>query len=344
MSPENLHPKKINTLIDQLMQTKDPATVGLRKILKSKKQSGEAFPLKTHHLEEMSTASKGQKVFSDDEKKIISLERENLNLKEEVKKLKAEMEQKAKESYQKGHDVGKASGSNDGENIAEEKFNRKLEAIEQKVAEIIGNVEISRNAVLKQAHRIVLEISLEIARKIINTEVATNDDIVIYVIKKAISHIVDKHGFVVRVAPDDFSNVMSKKEAWTSISQRLEDISIEEDERIEKGGCIIESESGAADARIDVQVAEMAEVIATAWESSLAGDIDTEELEADEMEEPEVKSEEIHEPIQEQTGETDPDEENQGPGRFSGISQDQIDSLFNKVDEINDTPKDNPEA
>lgn len=335
MSSENIPPHKLNTLVDELMKTKDPATVGLRKILKSKKQSGESFPLKNHTLEEMSTASKGQKIFSEDEKKIISLERENVNLHQQIKNLKIEAEKRAKEAYQKGVNEGKRQGLSEGQSNADATYNEKIEEIENKVSEIIRNVEISRNGILKQAHKIILELSREIAAKIINTELTTNDDIVIYVIKKAISHIVDKNGFIVRVSPQDLSNVMSKKDVWTSISQRLEDISIEEDERIDKGGCIIESESGVADARIDIQLSEMKEVLDIAWESSMAGEVDTEEMEVEIIPEPEdIAAEEV--PAEEEAVKTvDPE---------VGIRQDQMDQLMKKLSEIDKKSKNDSEA
>ncbi len=336
MSSEQMPSKKLNHLVDELMKTKDPATVGLRKILKSKKQSGESFPLKTHTLEEMSTATKGQKIFSEDEKKIIALERENVNLKDQIKKLKIEAEKKSKDSYQRGLAEGKGQGATEGKSSAESEYNQKIEEIENKVTELVRNVEISRNAILKQAHKIILELSREIAGKIINTELTVNNDIVIYVIKKAISHIVDKHGFIVRVSPDDLSNVIDKKEFWTSISQRLEDISIEEDERIEKGGCIIESESGVADARIDVQLSEMKDVIDTAWESSMAGEVDTEEMEAPE---PEVIEEA---PIvkEDKLSEQEAEDDQQGVNPEVGIRQDQMDELMKKLSQIDKSQND----
>ena len=54
MSQEKVTPENITKLVDYIMKTKDPAVVGLRRILKKKADEGEDFPLRKHDFNDFS--------------------------------------------------------------------------------------------------------------------------------------------------------------------------------------------------------------------------------------------------------------------------------------------------
>jgi flagellar biosynthesis/type III secretory pathway protein FliH len=86
------------------------------------------------------------------------------------------------------------------------------------------------------------------------------------------SYIADRERIIVRVSKDDLENVSRRKDFWMPVGERLESIIIEPDERIEKGGCIIESNSGVVDARLGVQFEELHDTVEKVWESVSASD------------------------------------------------------------------------
>ena len=101
--------------------------------------------------------------------------------------------------------------------------------------------------------------------KIITCEVSDRTDIVLAVLKRALDFIGHSEKMVVRVASEDLEQVSDRKDFWIPVGERLEYITIEADERIEKGGCIIESNSGVVDARLGVQFNELADLIEKTW-------------------------------------------------------------------------------
>lgn len=288
MSEELVSSQNVSNLINHLIKTKDPATVGLRRILKKKAKVGQDFPLQVHILEELSSDQDALgKVFNETEQRVIELEKATIELKNRLTKQKKNAEKAIQEAYKTGLKEGAERGEKSGHEKAQSEYEQQIKVIEERLLNIFKNIEESQKSILDGAHRGVLDLSTLIARKIINTELSLNTDIVLNVIKKALSYIADRKEFIVRVAPDDISTVTQKRDFWTSISERLDKVSIEEDERIERGGCIIESNAGVADARINVQIGELIEVIDSTWDSlmtseSVSNDNDSEDNESQE--------------------------------------------------------------
>jgi flagellar assembly protein FliH len=264
-------PKHIPEMIDFLLRVEDPATVGLRKILKKKRETDEDFPLQAMALEELDKGAASQKrVFSETERRILELEKAVIELKNKLALQKSYTEKAVRDAYNSGAGDGLQKGEKAGYEKAKTEYNARVKEIEERLVTVFQSIESSRTSFLLAAHNEVLKIAHCIARKIIDTQISIDGDIVLTVIKKALSYLSDRQEYTIKVSPDDITTVTQKKEFWTSIADHLDKIKITEDSRIEKGGCIIESQTGIVDARISVQMDELNEVINAAWDSMLA--------------------------------------------------------------------------
>ena len=270
MPDEVVTPKNISDLIDYLMKSRDPAVVGLRRILKKKADLGQDFPLQEHTLEEFS-ADKDPTgtIFNETEQRILELEKTTLELKDKLAQQKKDAERAIQDAYKKGQKDGFEKGEKTSYEKARSEFDQQIKDIEERLVTVLKDIGESRKALINEAQRNVLDLSTIIALKIINTELSLNPDIILSVIKKALTYIVDRQEFVVRVSPEDLETVTQKKDFWTSIAERLDKVTVEQDDRIEKGGCIIESNTGVADARINVQFEELLDVIDSTWENMM---------------------------------------------------------------------------
>jgi flagellar assembly protein FliH len=260
----------VSALIDHLLKSKDPATVGLRKILKSKREAAEDFPLHPLSFEEFHVPGAAKGSFSDDEKRMLTLEKEV----KELQALLAGQRDQAKAAVVAAHAAGVkdgyARGEAEGLKKAQASFDARVKELQTKIASLLETLEASKKQIYGDAHTVLLKLCFELTKKIINTECRMNPDIVLSVIKKSLSYIADRERLVVRVSKDDMETASSKKDFWLPVGDRVESIRIESDERIEKGGCIIESNSGVADARLGVQIEELAEFVEKIWESVIA--------------------------------------------------------------------------
>src|SRR4030042_2638824 len=110
MSQDMISPENITELIDHLIKTKDPATVGLRRILKNKSDHGKDFPLQDHVYENFTIKVSPTQVFNDTEKRVMELEKENIILKNKLQQQHTTSERAVKEAYAKGIQEGRKQG------------------------------------------------------------------------------------------------------------------------------------------------------------------------------------------------------------------------------------------
>ncbi|MBD3393523.1 MAG: hypothetical protein GF418_15420 [Chitinivibrionales bacterium] len=265
MTAESLTPQDVSTLIDHLLKSKDPATVGLRRILKRKTEKRENFPLQKAEFEDFGAPGGG--MFDAQETRVLELEKQLSDLRQELAREREKTKKAAQAAYRKGMDEGQVKGTEEGKAEAGKEYEERLAELQQRIAGMLEETLTAKKRLATESQSVLVKLSMMIARKVVNTELSMNEDTVLSVIRKALGFIADRDGLVVRVAPDDLENVTGKKDFWTSISERLEGIRIEPDARIEKGGCIIESASGVADARVSVLFDELQDVLDTTWES-----------------------------------------------------------------------------
>ncbi|MCF6270038.1 MAG: hypothetical protein L3J41_10015 [Melioribacteraceae bacterium] len=104
-------------------------------------------------------------------------------------------------------------------------------------------------------NKIVLDVSFLIAEKIIKKTVVESP-IIINTIKESTSKIIGANNIVLRLNPQDMTLIEESDEDFLD-SKSYSNVKFEIDDRIEIGGCIVESEIGNVDSRITSQLNEL---------------------------------------------------------------------------------------
>lgn len=272
MSTSPLTPDNMSSLIDLVNKSKDPASVGLRKILKKKEEQSKDYNLHAPLLKEFDVpGSPSKKKITEEESIIISLEKKVQELQEKLDQQCKYTIEKEKSAYNKGHEEGIAEGVIKGKSEVTGVYEEKIDSIQKMTGEFLANLEKEKKQIYANAEHLLLKLSFEIVKKITSCEVRQNAEIILSVIRKAISYIGDREHLVIRVSPSDFEKVSERKDYWAPVADRLQEIIIEKDDRIEQGGCIVESNSGIVDGRLGVQIEELNILIEKVWESETAG-------------------------------------------------------------------------
>lgn len=268
MSNSPLSPENVSSLIDHVLKSKDPAAVGLRKILKKKEDEAKEFSYHAPLLKEFDVPGRSSHVLNDEERMVLELEKKVNALELKLKKQDDDAKVAIANAHAKGHDEGLTEGIEKGKNETTALYESKITDLQKKIALFLNNFETSKRAIFSNADHLILRLSLEMVKKILSKEIEVNKEIILNIIKNALSYIGDKEKIVIRIAPDDFETVSMRKDFWVPVTDRLKDIQIEADERIEKGGCIVESNSGVVDARLGVQFDELALIVETMWQNA----------------------------------------------------------------------------
>jgi flagellar assembly protein FliH len=162
-------------------------------------------------------------------------------------------------------------GETEGRKKAKAEFDMQVSLLQKKIASILETVEQSKKKIYTDSHDILLQLCFAIVQKMIHTECVTNKEIVLHVIKNSLTYISDREKIIIRVAPDDIETASGNMDFFLPIGERFESVVIEKDKRVEKGGCIIESNSGMADSRLGIQLEELKSLVETVWQSVASG-------------------------------------------------------------------------
>lgn len=272
MSTSPLSSENVSSLIDHVMKAKDPATVGLRKILKKKEDESREFLYHAPMLKEFEPHNNSSKSLSDEDRIILEHEKNIHDLQVQLNKQQEDAVKSEKAAYEKGHSEGLDEGIKKGSADTASEYEKRINTLQLNISEFLQKIENEKREIYSAAENVLLKLCMEIVKKILSCEIKQNNEIILSVIKKALSYISDRERIVIRVAPSDFETVSNRKDFWTSVTERLQDILIEKDDRIEQGGCIIESNSGLVDARLGVQIEELSKILGNIWENSRTSD------------------------------------------------------------------------
>lgn len=168
----------------------------------------------------------------------------------------ARLKASEKEGYEKGYAAGYDKGIKDGEKETALKLKR-LEGI---IKELEGYKEKKTTELLP----LIIDLSLEIAKKVIHKEVELDKNIVMYIAQDAIKKVEEsEESIVIKVNPLDYEVIVANVNLLKEQSG-LKNISVEPQSTISPGGCYIEMQTGEIDSRIEEQMKEIHDAVNTA--------------------------------------------------------------------------------
>jgi flagellar assembly protein FliH len=150
-------------------------------------------------------------------------------------------------------------GYNDGQKAATEKleteYTDKLIQKFENVTEILSEFDKTVSEYDKTFEKIVINIALMIAEKIVQREILQGP-IIETILKDSLKKVIGSNRILVRLHPGDLE-IINQDSGNLFVDDSFSKIKFESDERIERGGCFIETEIGNVDARISSQFSEV---------------------------------------------------------------------------------------
>ncbi len=158
---------------------------------------------------------------------------------------------------QDAHAAGRIQGRTEGQGPADAEIQRALGMVAQ--------VEQLRIQSAKQSESDIVELALAMARKVIHREASLDPDIVVAQVREIISSIAEKGLIRVLVHPGDVEYLLTFRQSFVGADGTPVQLSIEPDETIQPGGCIIESSQYFINATIEKQLEAI-------WQEMIASD------------------------------------------------------------------------
>jgi flagellar assembly protein FliH len=137
------------------------------------------------------------------------------------------------------------------------------QAFERTASELLTQFQAAAEEHMERLERGVAELVSGIVEKVIARKVAADDDIVVDVTREALRQLDDARRLTVIVNPEDEAAVSDHRDEFLQAAGRLEEIRIATDTDIQPGGCLLDSEVGEVDARIQSQLDAIWDAITT---------------------------------------------------------------------------------
>lgn len=148
-------------------------------------------------------------------------------------------------AFQKGFLEGKRIGFESGSKKAEAVIDSLNGTLEQLI-----NV---RNEIHQEIEKEVTQLALAIARKIVCHEIKMTQETVACVAREALSRVNNPGKIKIKLNPDDLQFIKNTRSQFSRFLGNLDHIVFEAEESIQSGGCLIETDRGDIDARIEKQ-------------------------------------------------------------------------------------------
>ena len=172
------------------------------------------------------------------------------------------------QAYQKGFAAGKAAGLCEGENAGFEQGAQKIEPLVSSIREALIQLDRIREETYPHIEKEVVELALAIAQKVICREIATDKETVLCVAKEALAKVDDPGKIKIKMNPSDLKFINETRYQLSNLILDIDNVTFEAEESIQSGGCVIETDLGEIDARIERQLQAVEESFRNAMEKA----------------------------------------------------------------------------
>lgn len=172
----------------------------------------------------------------------------------------SKVEEITTQAHQEGFEAGRQEGL---ENITNE-LQDKVIAINDFAK---SNFEIKKN-IIKSAHVDIINLVIEIAKKVCYQAIQLDENILQEITEKAIMSLKDKENITIIVNPQMAEKIYQISEQLNEKIPQLSSIKIIEDNGVSPDGTIVESPLSRIDSRVKSQISEIAEQLMTKLHST----------------------------------------------------------------------------
>ncbi len=184
---------------------------------------------------------------------------------EEAKKLIDQAKIYGETAKEEARKEGLIQGKEDGYREGLAQFTAMMDEAKRLFAQMVNE----RRKMFEKIEPELARLSLEIAKKVIGQEIRTNHDAVISVVRQALSRMKSREQVVIKVNPKDLEHVENNRQVFAAMVEGIKDLEITADPRVGEGGCLIQTNLGSTDARLETQL----EVVRLAFDRMETGEV-----------------------------------------------------------------------
>jgi flagellar assembly protein FliH len=172
------------------------------------------------------------------------------------------------QAYQKGFADGWEKSMIEGENIWQEQTEKKIKPLLTSLQDMLYQLNSLRKETYQEIEKEVVELALAIARQVICQEITIDKEIVVCVAREALAKVEDPGKIKIKMSPSDLQFIKETRAQLSNMIENIDHVTLEAAKNIQSGGCIIETDLGEIDARIEKQLQAVEESFRTVVEKT----------------------------------------------------------------------------
>ena len=125
---------------------------------------------------------------------------------------------------------------------------------------LVDMARVERHKLMESAEPELVRLAVGIAERVLHQQIALDRGVVVEMAKVAIARLVEKESITVRVNPGDLERMKEHRDELLD-SGEIKNFRVVEDQRVDRGGVLVETDGGTIDARISTQLNEAKRVL-----------------------------------------------------------------------------------
>lgn len=174
------------------------------------------------------------------------------------------------QAYCRGYGDGERKGHELGEQAGLESAMQKLESLLTGGHKLIGELGELHRQTCRDVEADLVQLALAVARKIVGRDVSLGPEAVTRIIREALGQVEHAGKITIKLNPADLELLADIKPQLLSGLPEAGRAVFEADEGIARGGCLIETDEGEVDARIERQFQVVEEAFRTELDKEAA--------------------------------------------------------------------------
>ena len=151
-----------------------------------------------------------------------------------------------REAFTKGYAQGERAGV--------EAAASRAEAMLRRLAQTLDELQSLRTDLIRRTEREVVELSLAIARKVLQREASLDHELLLAMARVALDRLADVATASIRLHPEDYAVTVAARGSTAVTSHGVHIVA---DAAVRRGGCVVQSEFGSVDVGVTAQIDEL---------------------------------------------------------------------------------------
>lgn len=164
----------------------------------------------------------------------------------EEQKIKSDAKQ---DGFRQGHDEGYSAGESE------------IERLVERLRKMVEALMLRREEILKETEQQIVELVILMTRKVVKIISETQKTAIMSNVLAALKKVKSRGNVILHVNLEDLKLATANADEFIKRVENIQGITVVEDSTVEKGGCVVETDFGAVDARISSQLSELEEKI-----------------------------------------------------------------------------------